>query len=309
MLCPTLLYYMKNIFILALVCAIASGCHHAAIPSSTPVVNTQIQSANGAAILAGHCSLSMLGESPYKDWFDKAYNAYMVDAFTVHTIQPMLANKTIEVFLGSWCGDSKREVPRLIKILQAAKFDTANLKLVFVNNAPAAYRQSPQHEEVGKGIHRVPTIIVYNNKGEMGRIVESPRISLEKDLLAILLRQPYKPNYYDVYWWVNNVHDKDSPLNTARLTQIASTVKPVCPNMYHFNTYGYVLLAQKNYTEAINVFTLNTLMFPTLFGTYDSLGEAYMMAGDKQKARENYKKVLQLHPGDENATKMLAQLQ
>lgn len=300
---------MKNIFILALVCVMASGCHHAAIPSSTPVVNTQIQSTNGATILAGHCSLSMLQTSPYNDWFDKSYNPYNVDTFTVHTLQPRLANKTIEVFLGSWCGDSKREVPRLIKILQAANFDTANLKLVFVQNASAVYKQSPQHEETGKGIHRVPTIIVYNNSGEMGRVVESPGISLEKDLLAILLHQPYKPNYYDVYWWIKNVHDNGKPLNTAKLTDIAATIKPICPNIYHFNTYGYVLLAQKNYIEAINVFMLNTLLFPAIYGTYDSLGEAYMMAGDKQKARDNYNKVLQLHPGDENATKMLAQLQ
>ncbi len=143
----------------------------------------------------------------------------------------------------------------------------------------------------------------------MGRIVESPHISLEKDLLAILLHQAYKPNYYDVYWWFTKVHDRATPLNTARLTSIAAVVKPICPRMYSFNTYGYVLLAQKNYTEAINVFTLNTIMFPALFGTYDSLGEAYMLAGNKEKARENYNKVLQLHPGDENATKMLAQLQ
>lgn len=299
---------MKNIFILALICAIASGCHHAAIPSATPVVNTQIQSTSGTTILAGHCSLSMLQTIPYKDWFDRAYNAYTVDTFTTHIIQPRLANKTIEVFLGSWCGDSKREVPRLIKILQAANFDTANLRLVFVNNAAAAYKQSPQHEEAGKGVHRVPTIIVYSNKREMGRIVESPRTSLEKDLLAILLHQGYKPNYYGVYWWFNNVHDKAKPLSIARLTSIAATIKPVCNRMYDFNTYGYVLLAQKNYTEAINVFTLNTIMFPALPGTFDSLGEAYMMAGDKQKARDNYNKVLQLHPGDENATKMLAQL-
>jgi len=299
---------MKYILVIAVFCAILSGCNHSAVPSSTPVTNAQIQNANGTTILEGHCSLSITQTTPYKDWFDKSYNNYTVDTNTVSLIRPKLAGKTIEVFLGSWCGDSKREVPRLVKILQSAQFDTANLRLIFVNNALSAYKQSPQHEEAGKTIHRVPTIIVYNHDDEIGRIVESPHVSLEKDLLAIVLNKPYNPNYYDVMWWVKNVGDRTNALSNRRLTNIAADVKPICPNMYHFNTYGYVLLAQKNYVEAINVLTLNTILFPGMPSTYDSLGEAYMQAGNNNKAKENYSKVLAMKPGDENATKMLAQL-
>ena len=299
---------MKYMFILAALCAVISGCNHYAVPSSTPVVNAQIQNQNGATILAGHCSLSILQTSPYRDWFDKQYSSYTVDTGTMHLMHNRLEGKTIEVFLGSWCGDSKREVPRLIKILQAASFDTANLRLIFVDNSTNLYKQSPQHEEVGKVIHHVPTIIVYNHDNEMGRIIESPRVSLEKDLLAIVLHKPYDANYKDVAWWVSNVNDRDKPLTSARLANIAVAIKPICNRMYDFNTYGYVLLAQKNYAEAINVFKLNTIMFPAMPGTYDSLGEAYMAAGENDKAKENYNKVLALKPGDENATKMLAQL-
>ena len=78
--------------------------------------------------------------------------------------------------------------------------------------------------------------------------------------------------------------------------------------MSDFNAYGYVLLAQKNYTEALNVFKLNTLLFPAIAGTYDSLGEAFMTIGNNEDAKKSYQKVLQLKPGDENAAKMLSKL-
>lgn len=299
---------MKYNFILVGLCTIVGACHHSAVPSTTPIVNTEIKNQSGNTILAGHGSISILQTMPYKEWFDKQYNSYTVDSSTVQLLAPRLANKTIEVFLGSWCGDSKRETPRLIKILQAAHFDTSRLKLVFVDNSTKTYKQSPQHEEAGKLIHHVPTIIVYNNNGEMGRIIENPVISLEKDLLAIALHKAYTPNYKDITWWINNVKERTAPITGEKLSTIAATVKPLCGRMSDFNAYGYVLLAQKNYTEAINVFKLNTLLFPSVAGTYDSLGEAYLTTGNNEKAKENYNKVLQLKPGDENATKMLAQL-
>jgi tetratricopeptide (TPR) repeat protein len=252
--------------------------------------------------------LSILQTNPYNEWFYKSYNNYTVDTNTVRLMQSRLTGKTIEVFLGSWCGDSKREVPRLIKILQAANFDTANLKLVFVDYARSAYKQSPQHEEAGKTIHHVPTIIAYNKDREMGRIIESPVISLEKDLLAIVLNEAYPPNYRDVAWWLKNVKDKAKPLTSERLTGLAATLKPVCEGMRDINAYGFVLLAQKNYTEALNVFRLNTVLFPNVAATYNSLADAYHTAANDEEAKKNYEKVIQLKPGDENAVKMLAEL-
>ncbi|HWB27035.1 MAG TPA: tetratricopeptide repeat protein [Chitinophagaceae bacterium] len=299
---------MKYIFIIAVVYDGITGCSHALLPSSTPITNTEIKNDRDATILAGHCSLSILQTNPYKEWFDKSYNNYPVDTATVQLLQPLLQNKTIEVFLGSWCGDSKREVPRLIKILQAASFDTSRLHLIFVDNSLKKYKQSPQHEEAGKTIHHVPTIIVYSNNKESGRVIESPVVSLEKDILAITQHAKYTPNYADVAWWINNIKQRKTPLDSTTLATIVTRVKPLCSSMRDFNAYGYVLLAQNNYAEALNVFKLNTFIFPAVAGTYDSLGEAYLTAGNKEEARRNYQKVLELKPGDENAEKMLEQL-
>jgi len=297
---------MKKIFMM--VCIAAISCTRHAMPSSTPITSTEIKNANGDTILAGHCSASILQTQPYKTWFDKSYNNYNVDTPTALSLKPLLENKRAEIFLGSWCSDSKREVPRMLKVLQAADFDTSRLQLIFVDDAANTDKQSPQHEEAGRNIHHVPTMIFYNNKKEMGRIVESPNVSLEKDLLNILQGNDYTPKYKAVGYWLKNIRHRNSNFSDKKLLEILPEIKPLCANAYELNTYGYVLLAQKNYTEALNIFRLNVFLYPSNSNVYDSLGEAYMDAGDKDDAVKNYKKVLELKPGDANATKMLNQL-
>jgi tetratricopeptide (TPR) repeat protein len=299
---------MKHIIMVAAVCLAATACNSHIMPSETPVVNAEVQNEQNKTILAGHCSASVLSTAPYNEWFLKSWDNYTIDTFTLHKITPLLKNKTVEIFLGSWCGDSKREVPRMLKILQAAGVDTANIKLVFVDNSTKKYKQSPQHEEAGKHIHHVPTIIIYNHNGEMGRIIESPHISLEKDLLAILVHRAYEPKYNGVAYWIKHVKNRELPFGDDKVKQAATEIQPFCRSMGEFNAYGYVLLAQNNYTEALNVFKLNTMLFPAVAGTYDSLAEAYFAMGNKEQAKQNYEKVLDLKPGDENAFKMLEKL-
>lgn len=77
----------------------------------------------------------------------------------------------------------------------------------------------------------------------------------------------------------------------------------------NLNDQGYHLLARKKTEDAVKVFKLNTELFPSAFNTWDSLGEAYMILGDKPKAIEYYKKSLELNPKNDNAKKYLADLQ
>jgi Flp pilus assembly protein TadD len=48
--------------------------------------------------------------------------------------------------------------------------------------------------------------------------------------------------------------------------------------------------------------------FPSSWNVYDGLGEAFMKNGNKELAIENYKKSLQLNPGNSNAEEMLKKL-
>lgn len=70
--------------------------------------------------------------------------------------------------------------------------------------------------------------------------------------------------------------------------------KPLLRNLSELNAYGYVLLAQKRYQQAIAVLALNTNVYPQEANTFDSLAEAYLISGDKKKALYYYEKALQL---------------
>jgi CubicO group peptidase (beta-lactamase class C family) len=75
------------------------------------------------------------------------------------------------------------------------------------------------------------------------------------------------------------------------------------------NAKGYDLMKEKKLKEAIEIFKLNVFAFPQSANAFDSLGEAYLEAGDKQSAVENYKKSLLLNPKNENAREVLKRLE
>ncbi len=60
--------------------------------------------------------------------------------------------------------------------------------------------------------------------------------------------------------------------------------------------------------EALDVFKLNTRLFPDSANAFDSLGEAYLTLGDKENAILSYRKSLQLNPQNKNAETILKQL-
>jgi CubicO group peptidase (beta-lactamase class C family) len=75
------------------------------------------------------------------------------------------------------------------------------------------------------------------------------------------------------------------------------------------NTLGYQLLAQGRALDAIEVFKLNVEMNPRAANPYDSLGEAYAVAGNKELAIANYRKSLELDPKNDNARDAVARLE
>ncbi len=92
-------------------------------------------------------------------------------------------------------------------------------------------------------------------------------------------------------------------------------IKAAEPADYEFdpqelNQLGYHLLNNKRMMEAaVEIFKLNVAEFPTYANGYDSLGEAYLAAGDKSQAVANYTKSLELDPANANAAAKLAEIQ
>jgi thiol-disulfide isomerase/thioredoxin len=94
----------------------------------------------------------------------------------------------IDVIFGSWCGDSREQVPKFLKIQHEIGRKLLPAKLLAVDRS----KKNPEDAVAGKGIERVPTFIVYWKGVEIGRIVETPKSSVEADL-AEILAHPGRP--------------------------------------------------------------------------------------------------------------------
>lgn len=128
----------------------------------------------------------------YKSWFTPRLEAYEPSKAIITTIAKHINNYDIKVFMGTWCPDSRREVPHLYKILERTNFDTSNLDVYTMNR----YKATANNYEKGLNINYVPSIIFFDKNGnEVNRIVEFPQETLEKDILKIVTQQEYHNVY------------------------------------------------------------------------------------------------------------------
>ncbi len=137
--------------------------------------------------LIGKTEPSVLQKEPYKStWYDKSYNVYTVNQDVILQTDSI----KIDVFFGTWCEDCHKWLPRFIK---TAEHHSLYYELYGLNTK----KSSEKGYEKDKNIKRVPTFIVYKDGKEIGRIIESPVVSLEDDLYKIINNKPYTPNFAD----------------------------------------------------------------------------------------------------------------
>jgi thiol-disulfide isomerase/thioredoxin len=133
--------------------------------------------------LLGYFNLSQLKSEPHSVWFYKGYDEYHPDAESMKKLEGEKKDGlTISVVMGTWCPDSRREVPRFMKILDSWQFPADKVTFIGVDNA----KLSPIGGYDQLEIHRVPTFIICRNNVEAGRIIENPVTSLEQDMVNIL---------------------------------------------------------------------------------------------------------------------------
>jgi len=298
---------MKHICIAAMALVLYS-CQRK-ITVQTPAVNQPAYTdARGNQMLLGTHTKEDLQQSPYKEWFNKNYADYTIDSATAVQLKPLVKNKQFEIFMGTWCGDSKREVPRMFKLLEYAGVQPSQIKMVMVDNHDSTYKQSPAHEEKGKNIHRVPDLLVYNGKTEINRVVESPVVSLEKDLLAIVKGELYQPVYKGAAYLIKLTKENNTAAMMKDSIHLSQKLKSMVQHSAELNTLGYVWMAAAELDKALLAFQLNAALFPEEANVYDSLGEINIKLDQKEKAKKYYRRVLELQPANANAAKMLAQL-
>src|ERR1041385_9004206 len=86
-------------------------------------------------VITGKLDLKIFSnDAELKQWFEKEYKAYHPDSSVLNDLRDRLIKKQIVVVLGTWCSDSQREFPRLMKVLDLLQFPMAGLRIYGVNN-------------------------------------------------------------------------------------------------------------------------------------------------------------------------------
>lgn len=100
--------------------------------------------------------------------------------------------------------------------------------------------------------------------------------------------------------------DKYSKTNTAKWAKYGFDASAILPEQ-RVNSLGYALLNRKEYDKAVKIFSYNIKRFPKSFNAHDSLGEAYLIMGDKENAIKYYKLAVKINPGDTEYAKRVLQ--
>jgi hypothetical protein len=231
-------------------------------PLQDVTLNKEVKDEKGNPQLLGKCTKAGLDQAPYNAWFDKNYADYRVDSATADRLKTSLAGKRFTIFMGTWCGDSRREVPRIYKILDYCGIDSSAVQLIMVSAADSAYKQSPGHEERGLGIFRVPDLIVQDQDRELGRIVESPVNSLEKDLLVLTKGGAYTPQYPGGNRLVQAFREEKMEKIEKELPEWAARIRPLVHSPSELNGYARVVRTAGETQKASIILKINALIFP-----------------------------------------------
>lgn len=268
-------------------------CVAVSLNATSQALNRSFENADGSLKLLGKITQERLEDAPFAEWFITNKDAYTVNASQLESVT---LPDSITVFMGTWCGDSRREVPRFIKVLESYDYDFSRLKIICLNSGFQNYKQAPEREERGVNIHRVPTFIMHDSEGnETGRIVEEPVVSLESDLAAILSGEKYETAYpiaEKMVEYLQNYSLKELKKRRSKLLSEFSSAE----NPYELNTYGYVLWSSFQLPEAQFVLELNADLFPEETVTHRTLASFLNGLGHDKEALSSIEKGLKIEP-------------
>jgi thiol-disulfide isomerase/thioredoxin len=117
-----------------------------------------------------------------QEWQD-TYDQCVLDEAILAAIAAKSSGLTIDVYLGTWCSDSRQHVPVFIRLVDALENSGLSVNYFAVGRKPD---KSMKYFVDEQEIERVPTFIVRRDGKEIGRIVETPVKTLAEDILDIV---------------------------------------------------------------------------------------------------------------------------
>ena len=171
-----LILTMKKLFLFALFCMVFSAGF-----SQQEV----IREANGEKIIKGFMSKEDVSKDSTFTWYLANQKGYTPDANALTSLKAKKDSVYIMAFGGTWCDDTRNILPKFYHLTEAAGFPDSRITLIGVDRSKKTFN----HLTETFNVNNVPTIIVFKNGKEVGRVVEYGKYGLfDKELGEILNR-------------------------------------------------------------------------------------------------------------------------
>ena len=264
---------------------------------------------SGDKHLAGKFDLNILRtDTTYRNWFEQNMKAFQLSRKNTEW-KKNLVNTEVEIYLGTWCGDSKRWVPQFVRLWNELGLDENQLKFTALYDGEEKYKQGPNGEEKGLLIHRVPTFIFKKEDTEYARLVESPVNDLETDLAQIALGFSSEPNYRAATYLLELFEAESLDSIYKNVQTHFSEVYQRVGKERELNTLGYVFQYSDRMPEALLTFEINSVIFPYSPRVLNSYAEALVKNDQKDRAIELFRRAVELEPTLESAVNQLKELE
>lgn len=136
----------------------------------------------GNLILYGYCDRHGIEMGIMAEDFERQYHGYEFSADELMHYSELFHQVEITVVFGSWCSDSREQLPRFFRILDHLGFPPDKMVLIATDRTKTHAKINVTRYEIVK----VPTFIFYHQGQEIGRITETPVETLDRDIAVIL---------------------------------------------------------------------------------------------------------------------------
>lgn len=148
------------------------------------------------------------------------------------------------------------------------------------------------------------SIVVFANMDEP--VAEKIAIGILNIINGKQPEKPMLPAKLNVY---KNYKEKGIKYVKENFEELTSNWFDSDPKDLILNNLGYDLLFEEKLDEALDIFKLNTELFPNIGNCWDSYGEALLKKGRKEEALQAYKKTLEINPNIPSAKKAVKELE
>jgi tetratricopeptide (TPR) repeat protein len=262
----------------------------------------------GDTHLWGKTTIESFSSGDYTEWYEKNSKDYKTSISDEDA--SLLNDLEVEIYVGTWCGDTKFLVPKFIETWKQLGLNPDQLSITALHNEGSNYKQGPLKETVDKNIHRVPTLVFSRSNKEIGRIVERTVHDLDTDMMLIAKGDPYKERYQGVTLlndYFKNF-EGDTLLTLENYRSAMKIVRRELSSSGELNALGYVLMAQGKINQAEFTFRLNKYIYPYNPNIIDSYGEYLFNQERYEEALKQYLEVIRLKGEDRNASKMISDI-